>query len=254
MLALPCNLCYCLRGRDSQAYYPTKRFPNATQNIIGYVPQVNHTFGYYEGNYAISNDQGISFGESTTSAKTYALPKPAGPSLLSMLELSRLAAERASTSRAAVLLMGEMAERYGFYGDPSADTGGESILVADADEQFIFHILAESVEKGGNLAQHDHLTPWPSRADRAPACPPVRSQRLPGGRGERYSAASCVGAQLYCLSIMRPERRGSIEQVRSGQRSACRETTSPLWPTPSLLGACVRLGTSSRDRLCSCVR
>jgi hypothetical protein len=47
--------------------------------------------------------------------------------------------------------MGEMAERYGFYGDPSADTGGESILVADADEQFIFHILAESVEKGGEI-------------------------------------------------------------------------------------------------------
>ena len=160
-----------------------------------------------------------------------------------MLELSRLAAERASTSRAAVLLMGEMAERYGFYGDPSADTGGESILVADADEQFIFHILAESVEKGGNLAQHDHLTPLPSRAGRAPACPAVSTQRLPGGRGERYSAASCVGAQpAYHAS-----GAARLEQVRSGQRSACRETTSPLWPTPSLLGACVRLGTSSLD-------
>ncbi len=211
MLALPCNLCYCLRGRDSQAYYPTKRFPNATQNIIGYVPQVNHTFGYYEGNYAISNDQGISFGESTTSAKTYALPKPAGPSLLSMLELSRLAAERASTSRAAVLLMGEMAERYGFYGDPSADTGGESILVADADEQFIFHILAESVEKGGNLAQHDHLPPSPSRAGRAP-CLSACEYAATTGWSRRALLCRVVCRRPTCLSCVRSgeARTGAI--------------------------------------------
>eukprot|EP00966_Prymnesium_polylepis_P105517 2443683-Prymnesium_polylepis.1 len=66
------------------------------------VAQVNHTYGYYEADYAIANEHGVSFGESTCSAKTFALPvSQGGPSLLSMYELTRLAAERETTARGA---------------------------------------------------------------------------------------------------------------------------------------------------------
>ena len=80
--------------RKVPAYFPSTDAPNRTNNIIGYIDQVPHTFGFFEGNYAISNEHGLSFGESTCSAKTFALPKPHGPALFSMYELSRLAAER----------------------------------------------------------------------------------------------------------------------------------------------------------------
>ena len=63
---------YVGKERRVPAYYPTALLPNATQNLIGQMPQVNHTYGYYEGDYAISNEHGLSFGESTCSARTYA--------------------------------------------------------------------------------------------------------------------------------------------------------------------------------------
>ena len=138
--------------RQVPPYYPTAALPNATTNVIGHIAQVNRTFGYYEGNYAVANDQGVAFGESSCSAKTFAKSVAAGgPSLLSMYELSRLAAERAATARDAVQLMGDLAVEHGFYADASTDTGGESILVTDGDEGYIFHILAESEEKGGAI-------------------------------------------------------------------------------------------------------
>ena len=139
-------------SRKVPAYYPSKRLPNKTSNVIGSIPQVSHTYGYFEGNYAVSNEHGLSFGESTCSSKTYAKKvSQGGPSLLSMYELTRLAAERTTTARAAVLLMGEMASKYGFYGDAAPDTGGESVLVADREEQFIFHVLPESNVTGGAI-------------------------------------------------------------------------------------------------------
>jgi dipeptidase len=86
--------------RRVPAYFPTAKLPNVTNNLLGHIPQVNHTFGYWEGDYAISNEHGVSFGESTCSARTYALPVSRGgtsTALLTMNELSRLAAERAKT-------------------------------------------------------------------------------------------------------------------------------------------------------------
>ena len=57
--------------RKVPEYYPSEQLPNETKNIIGYIPQVQRTFGYYEANYAIANDAGVQFGESTCSAKIY---------------------------------------------------------------------------------------------------------------------------------------------------------------------------------------
>ena len=124
---------------------------------------MNHTFAYYEADYAIANEHGLAFGESTCSARTFAKSVAAGgPALLSMMELSRLAAERTASARDAVKLMGSLAERYGFLGTAPV-VGGESLLVGDAQDQWIFHILAASNDKGGAIwaAQRiprDHAT------------------------------------------------------------------------------------------------
>jgi dipeptidase len=150
--------------RRVPAYYPSKQLPNKTANVIGYMPQVNHTFGFLEGDYALANEHGVSFGESTATSKTWTTPvSQGGPALLSMFELSRLAAERTKTARAAVVLMGAMAEQHGFWGDPSVDAGGESLLVTDGRESYIFHVIPADNKKGGAVwaAQRmpaDHVT------------------------------------------------------------------------------------------------
>lgn len=143
---------YVGKERCVPAYYPSALLPNATHNLLGHIQQVNHTYGYYEGDYAISNEHGLSFGESTCSARTYAKPlSQGGPALLTMNELSRLAAERATTARAAVEVMGTLASKHGFVGTGPI-IGGESILVSDPVEGWIFHVLAESNETGGASA------------------------------------------------------------------------------------------------------
>ena len=62
---------------------------------------------------------------------------------MSINELSKIALERAKTAREAVSIMGELAERYGFYGPAGGfESGAESLKVIDEDEGFEFEVLA----------------------------------------------------------------------------------------------------------------
>ena len=112
---------------------------------VGYIPQVKSTHGYYESNYAMQNDCGLSFGESTASAVFRAdmvgTPGTDGAALLCINELTKLAAERTCSAREAVLIMGSLAERYGFYGPDGG--AGEVLTVGDAHEAWVFHILSD---------------------------------------------------------------------------------------------------------------
>lgn len=118
----------------------------ATQPI-GSIPQVNHTLGYYEANYGIQNECQLMFGESTAAAVFTAgvAVGKGGSALFSVNELTRVAMERVCTAREAIALMGGLAEVHGFYG---ADGGaGETLMVGDAAEAFVFHILSDPTGK-----------------------------------------------------------------------------------------------------------
>jgi dipeptidase len=120
---------------------------------IGFIPQVRHTYGYTLGAYAIMNEKQVSIGESTCSAKLYALAvdQPGGNALLNMIPLTEIALERCDTARCAVETMGALAEQYGFYGQVnlplklSAAQGeaGEALTISDTKETWMFHILAD---------------------------------------------------------------------------------------------------------------
>ena len=115
---------------------------------IGWLPEAAHTYAYYDGNYAVQNECQLMFGESTASSvfSAFAIGTPGGTALLSVNELSRLAAERTCTAREAVVLMGSLAEAHGFYG---ADGGaGEVLTVGDKEESFVFHIISDPKGKG----------------------------------------------------------------------------------------------------------
>ncbi|CAM9557293.1 unnamed protein product [Sphacelaria rigidula] len=122
--------------------------------VLGHIPQVNHTFAYLEGLYAIINEKQVGIGESTCGAKWFAGPKGDGckecNALFDISELTRIALERAPTAREAIQIMGDLAVEYGFYGsewnssDPMTyEEAAEALVITDPEEVWVFHILSD---------------------------------------------------------------------------------------------------------------
>ena len=114
---------------------------------IGEIPQVPHTYGYYVDSYAMQNECGLMFGESTASAvfRADAIGVPSGTALMSIDELSHIAAERVCTAAEAVQVMGDLAMEHGFYGPDGG--AGEMLVVGDPQEVWMFHILSDPTAK-----------------------------------------------------------------------------------------------------------
>jgi dipeptidase len=122
--------------------------------IVGYLPQVEHTYALIEGSYGIMNEHGLAMGESTCAAKFWAAPLSAGgKALLDIGELSQIALERTTNARDAIKLMGSLAQQYGYYSagwdvatygvDYGMGEGGEALTVIDKKEAWVFHILPD---------------------------------------------------------------------------------------------------------------
>ncbi|OQR99398.1 peptidase [Thraustotheca clavata] len=120
---------------------------------IGAIPQVNETFAYFEGVYGIMNEHQLSMGESTCGAKIWTKPiSQGGHALFDITELGRIALERTKTAREAILLMGSLAETYGYYGaswddDDAKEEAGEALTITDTKEAWMFHILPDDTGK-----------------------------------------------------------------------------------------------------------
>eukprot|EP00392_Amoebophrya_sp_AT5.2_P003599 g3604.t1 len=130
---------------------------------IGHIPQVAHTYGYWEAVLPLINEKGLSMGESSCAARLMNWPvdqKTPGPSLgvpalLDLTSLMQIAMERCASARCAVETMGAMSEKYGFFPMPNewtpgkeadgrvtVDDGGEAITIADAKgEAWVFHVV-----------------------------------------------------------------------------------------------------------------
>jgi dipeptidase len=119
---------------------------------LGSIPQVSETWAYWDTDYAVQNEWGVSIGESTCTAKTVGWPAnlPYGYNRAGIEDLSKIALERCTTARCAVETMGNIAVEQGFY---SADSGlpsapgysgsSECLMVGDATpgEVWIFNIM-----------------------------------------------------------------------------------------------------------------
>eukprot|EP00931_Biecheleriopsis_adriatica_P084570 TRINITY_DN5845_c0_g1_i3.p1 TRINITY_DN5845_c0_g1~~TRINITY_DN5845_c0_g1_i3.p1 ORF type:complete len:551 (-),score=83.62 TRINITY_DN5845_c0_g1_i3:23-1675(-) len=142
----------CYQPHDGQVPYAP----------IGHIPEVSHTYAYYESTYGALNEHGVGIGESTCSGMfgTNATGH-GGKALLSVDSLSRIAMERTNSSRDAVQLMGDLAEKYGFYGVGSFEGTAESLMVGDPKEVFIFHILPDPTGTtaiwAAQRVPHDHV-------------------------------------------------------------------------------------------------
>ena len=122
--------------------------------VIGEIPQVEETWGYWDTEYGMQNEWGLSIGESTAMAMTVgwaaAKDKPWGKNRVGIEDLTKLAMERCKTARCAVQMMGDIAVEQGFYsadsGSPEAPAYGgssEALVLVDADpgEMWVFNVL-----------------------------------------------------------------------------------------------------------------
>lgn len=122
--------------------YDTPGWPETP--LIGRIPQVAHTYAYFDGNYGIMNEHNLMFGEATNGAKyepncvteEQATSKGIHCRLFYSAELSRIALERCTKAREAVELMGSLIDAYGYF------STGETLLVADQEEGWVFEMCA----------------------------------------------------------------------------------------------------------------
>ena len=138
--------------------------------LMGEIPEVAHTYAYLNTAYPCLNEKQLAIGE-TTFGGPEELENPMG--LFTIEELERIALQRCSSAREAVLLMGSLAEQYG-YGD-----SGECLTVADKNEVWQFEILGVGKDRIGAVwaakrIPDDHIAvsanvpriSWKSRKDK----------------------------------------------------------------------------------------
>lgn len=122
--------------------------------VLGDIPQANHTYAIWESTYSLINEKGLGMGESTCSANLVgtATKEPGdGGALFTVGNLMSVALERCETARCAIALMGDLAERHGFYGeDPGRGGAGEAVTIVDqAGEAWVFHVSGGLEERTG---------------------------------------------------------------------------------------------------------
>lgn len=120
--------------------HTTSRLDTTGVKIAGYIPEVSHTYSYVNTAYPCLNEKQLGIGETTWGGPDTLQNSDA---MFLIEELERLALERCSTAREAVLLMGKMAEKYGY-----ADSG-ECLTVADKQEVWFFEIIGCGKDRKG---------------------------------------------------------------------------------------------------------
>jgi len=121
-----------------QTYYPVNG-----QNITKPFEKIEgpeKSISFYESEYPLINDAGVTMGESTVAAKLVA--KKLVPMTIS--GIMALAMQRCTTAVCTVETMGSLAEQLGFSGEEEGNAGaGEALVVADGIDAWVFHVLSD---------------------------------------------------------------------------------------------------------------
>jgi dipeptidase len=110
------------------------------KEIVGYIPQVPHTYGYIYGFYATMNEHQLALGESTFEGRKELVSKNG---ILNCYELSRLIMERCKTAREAIDLIDDLTQKYGY------NDLGECLTLADTKEVWHIEIVGPGKDKKG---------------------------------------------------------------------------------------------------------
>jgi dipeptidase len=114
------------------------------RNVVerGRIPAVNETYSYLNTAYPCMNEKQLAIGETTVEGRKI-LQNSDG--LFVIEELERIALQRCSTAREAIILIGKLADQYG-YGDT-----GECITVADKKEVWQLEIFGAGAGRPSSI-------------------------------------------------------------------------------------------------------
>ncbi len=108
--------------------------------ILGYIPQVRKTYGYFHSAYSHINEVQLGIAESTTAQRQELVcTREGGKQIMTIEQAMIFALQRCDKAREAVLLIGDLMIRYGFL--PSSGDGSETLVIADTDEAWVFEVF-----------------------------------------------------------------------------------------------------------------
>lgn len=108
--------------------------------VLGYIPQVMKTYGYFHSAYSHMNEVQLGIAESTTAQRPGLVCTRAGGKQIMTIEQAMIfALQRCDRAREAVLLIGDLMIRYGFL--PSSGDGSETLVIADTEVAWVFEVF-----------------------------------------------------------------------------------------------------------------
>lgn len=114
---------------------------NDLGEVIGYIPQVEETYQFFMSAYPHMNEHQLALAESTTSMRDeLKFERGQGDQIMTIEQAQMFALQRFKTAREAVVFIGGLMETYGFL--PSCVGESESLAIADANEAWIFEVMA----------------------------------------------------------------------------------------------------------------
>ena len=108
--------------------------------ILGYIPQVEKTYKYFQSAYSHLNEYQLGIGESTTAQRDELIcTRENGKQIMTIEQAQIFALQRYKNAREAVQFIGDLMMKYGFL--PSSGDGSETLVIADTEEIWIFEVF-----------------------------------------------------------------------------------------------------------------
>ncbi len=108
--------------------------------ILGYIPQVEKTYKYFQSAYSHVNEFQLGFAESTTVQRDELIcTRDNGEQIMTIEQAQIFALQRYKLAKDAVKFIGELMETYGFL--PSSGDGSETLFVADTEQIWVLEIF-----------------------------------------------------------------------------------------------------------------
>ncbi len=108
--------------------------------ILGYIPQVEKTFKYFQSAYSHVNEYQLGIAESTTAQRDELICMYGeGKQIMTIEQAQIFALQRYKNAREAVQFVGDLMIKYGFL--PSSGDGSETLVFADTEEIWVFEVF-----------------------------------------------------------------------------------------------------------------
>ena len=132
------------KGTLAPVYYGIQRVDlplNDNGKILGYIPQVEQTYTYFQSAYSHINEYQLCIGESTMSQRLeLQVDKGQGKQIMTVEQAMIFALQRCKTAEEALTLITSLTETYGFL--PSCGPESECLTIADPENVWVLELLS----------------------------------------------------------------------------------------------------------------